>query len=280
MTIADLKFKTNIENIVKNGCSDEGVRPLWQDGTPANSKFITQVWEQYDLAAGELPITSLRKIPWKSGIKEMLWIYQDESNDLQLLKEKYNVHWWDSWESNMEPGTIGRRYGYTVKKWDQMGNLLRNLKDSPYSRRHIISLWDFDNFFKSDGLYPCAFQTLWSVRKDESGKEVLDLTLVQRSCDYLTAGHINKIQYVALQMMVARHCGLELGKFCHLVQNLHIYDRHMWQAGVLLEREYSDSKPKLILNPDKTNFYDITVDDFTMVDYNPIEPNFKFELAI
>ena len=98
----------------------------------------------------------------------------------------------------------------------------------------------------------------------------------------LVANAINKIQYVALQMMVARHVGLKLGVFCHYVNNAHIYDRHIIQTEDILKREPQKNSEsiRLILNPDKTNFYDFTIDDFTLENYNPVKPNLKFELAI
>lgn len=276
MLKADRIFKDNIAEILNNGMSTEGfdVRPMYIDGKPAHSTFITHVSESYNINEGELPITTLRPIAIKSAISEIRWIYQDQTNELSVLKEKHNIHWWDSWDIGDK--TIGQRYGATVKKYDLMNKLLKGLQEEPYTRRHIIDLYQFADFQESKGLYPCAFLTMWSVR----GK-LLDMTLIQRSSDYLVAGHINKMQYVALQMMVARHLGLEAGKFTHYVENLHIYDRHMDQARELLNREPNTlKKPKLILNPEKKNFFDITTEDFQLVDYEPVKPQLKFELGI
>lgn len=277
MNLADQIFKTNIQTILSEGQWDEGPRPSYSDGTPANSLFITQVFETYDLSKGQLPLTSLRPIAIKSGIKEIFWIYQDQDISLKNLREKYGITWWDSWESKEIGGTIGMRYGYTIQKHNQIKNLLSGLKSNPYSRRHIMTMWDWDHFKRSDGLYPCAYETLWSVR----GK-YLDMTLVQRSSDYLVAGHVNKMQYVALQMMVAHHCGYEVGKFSHLVQNLHIYDRHIEQAKELLDREApAHSKPVFFLVASKDKgFFDIELDDFVFDQYSPVKPQLTFELAI
>lgn len=156
-----------------------------------------------------------------------------------------------------------------------MNRLLDGLINEPYTRRHIIDLYQYADFEETEGLNPCAFMTIWSVR----GK-YLDMTLTQRSSDYLVAGAINKMQYVALMMMVARHVGLEPGNFMHVVENLHIYDRHIEQARELLRREGSSKVPKLILNPKKKNFYDFTVDDFQLLHYEPTKPQLKFELGI
>ena len=104
-------FADNIKEILYNSCDDfnEEVRPSYADGTKAHSKYITQVFEKYSIENNEFPITSLRPIAWKSGIKEILWIYKDASNDLELLKNKYNVTWWDSWD--MGDKSIGQAYG-------------------------------------------------------------------------------------------------------------------------------------------------------------------------
>jgi thymidylate synthase len=140
-------------------------------------------------------------------------------------------------------------------------------------------MFQYEDLQSTKGLFPCAYETIWSVRKVGEDK-VLDMTLIQRSNDYLVAGYINKIQYVALQMMVAGHCGYKVGKFCHLVQNLHIYDRHFDASTELLNKEPLDIQPKLILKEDK-NFYDYTINDFEIVGIDGISKiNSQLELAI
>lgn len=276
ITKADTLFKENINEILNNGYSTQGqkVRPVYKDGTSAHTFYINQVVEKYDISKGEFPITTLRPIAWKSAIKEVMWIYNDQSNDLSILENKYNIKWWRDWEID-NSNTIGQRYGATVKEYDLMNKLLDGLKNEPYTRRHIIDLYQYADFEKTEGLYPCAFLTVWSVRGD-----YLDVTLHQRSQDYLVASHVNKIQYTALLMMVARSVGLKPGVFMHVVENLHIYDRHIEQAKELLSRTPSEKQPKLILKEGKTNFYDFTIDDFEMVDYEPVKPQLKFELGI
>lgn len=288
MTKADIYMKEAIEKILTEGYLDVNPRPKYKDGTPAHTLSVNHVMRTYDLSKGEFPITSLRPIAWKSAIKEILWIYQDQSNDLNLLREKYNVNYWNEWESKDIPNTIGERYGYIVKKYDLMNKLLDDLVADPYGRRHIIDLYQYQELEETDGLYPCAFLTIWNVRKGEDGKEYLDMSLIQRSGDLLAAScsGVNETQYAALMMMVARHCGYEAGVFCHFVQNEQVYDRHEEQAKEMIIRYYTlkndpnSITPKLILNPDKSNFYDFTIDDFTMENYKPIKPQIKFELGI
>lgn len=277
MTLADKNFKQLAKRILTEGSNTLGekVRPKYADGTPSHTYFVNQVFERYDLSKGEFPILTIRHTAWKSGIKEILWIYQDQSNSLDLFRDKYNVTWWDEWD--IGDRTIGQRYGATVKKHDLMNKLLNDLENQPYGRRHIINLYQESDLESSDGLFPCAMETQWAVRD-----EYLDMTLIQRSSDLAVANNINKVQYVALLMMVARHVGLEPGVFCHYVNNAHIYDRHVENINILLNREEtaSDGQLKLELNPKKKNFYDFTIDDFKIENYTPCKPNLDFELAI
>lgn len=281
MTKADNYLYDAIRNILDCGILDENPRPKYEDGTPAHTKFINHVVRTYDISNGEFPITTLRPIAWKTAIKEIMWIYQDASNNLDLLHNKYNVHYWDEWESKDLPGSIGARYGETVRTYDLMRKLLKDIKEDPYGRRHIIDLWQYEQLMATDGLAPCAFLTIWNVR----GK-YLDLSLIQRSGDTLAAScsGVNEIQYTALLMMVARDCGYEPGVLTHYVANEQLYTRHFNQCKELMKRyeemSHSDKKPHLILNPNKNNFYDFTIDDFTMVDYDPIQPQITFPLGI
>lgn len=276
MIKADNYYIDNLNNILENGIWDENPRPKYKDGTPAKSKFITQVFEEYDISKGEYPIPTLRNTAIKTGIKEIFWIYQKQSSDLKDAHD-LGIFWWDDW--NVGDGTIGNRYGHTIKKYDLMNKLLDGLKNDPFGRRHVIDMYQYDEFQSSDGLYPCAFQTMWSVRRINSDM-ILDLTLTQRSNDYLTAGAINKIQYVALQMMVAGHLGYKVGKFCHLTQNVHIYDKHFDALYEIKKRNPIDFQPQLILKENR-NFYDYTIDDFEIIGVEGIKKiTSALELAI
>ena len=250
MIKADKYYINNLNKIINEGCYDENPRPKWGDGTPAHSKFITQVFEEYDISKGEFPITTLRNTAIKTGIKEIFWIYQKQSNSLDVAREM-GINWWDEWD--IGDGTIGQRYDATIKKYYLMDKLLDGLKNDPFGRRHIINMYQYEDMNSPPGLHPCTFETLWSVRKvcDEM---YLDMTLTQRSSDYLVANYINKTQYLGLQMMVAGHLGYKVGKFGHLTQNLHIYDRHFDMVEELLSRKPSDTQPTMQLKENK-NFY-------------------------
>lgn len=289
MNLADELLIRDIKHILKDGCKDQNPRPKYKDGTPAYTYFVTHNIRQYNLSHDEFPVCTLRPIAWKSAIKEILWIYQDQSNSLDILNNKYNNKVWNDWESKDIPGTIGCRYGHTVKEYDLMNNLLTDIAENPYGRYHIMNLWQEEEFKRSDGLKPCAYETIWSVRDD-----YLDMFLMQRSGDMLVAsgsGGYNEVGYAALLMMVARHTGYKPGKFTHFIVNEQLYDRHLEQAEELLNRfkhieqdEFFHDKyyktPQLKLNENKKNFYDITIDDFEMVDYEPIKPQITLELGI
>lgn len=276
MIKADKYYKENLRRILDENNLDKNPRPKYKDGEPAHCLFINQIFEEYDLSKGEFPITTLRNTAIKTGINEILWIYQDQDSKLETAHSR-GIMWWDEW--NIGDGTIGQRYGATVKKWDLLNNLLTGLKNDPFSRRHIINMLQESDLKETTGLYPCAYETMWSVR-ELNGDMFLDMTLNQRSNDYIMAGYINKIQYVALQMMVASHLNYKVGKFCHYVQNLHIYDRHIEAAKELLERDVLEQQPIIELESGLP-FYSIKLEDFKISNINGIQKiKSKLEIAI
>lgn len=281
-TKGDQYTKEIIERILEEGCLDKNPRPKYSDGTPAHTLSVNHGMCTYDLSKGEFPIITLRPIAVSKSIGEILWIYQDESNNLDRLAE-YGVTWWDDWD--LGDRTIGACYGETIRRHNLMKDLLKGLKEDPDGRRHIISMWQVDDFKEPHGLKPCAFMTVWNVRHGKDGVDYLDMCLFQRSSDFLTAGAINQVQYVVLQHLIARHLNYTPGRFTWFYDNIQIYDRHMEQAKEMLAREPVDCSPRVEINPEKTNFYDMTLDDIKIVDY-PMKkikernPQLKFDLGI
>ena len=288
---ADQYMLSMIDDIQNNGYKDENPRPHYADGTPAHTFSVNHTFRTYDLSKGNFPICTLRPQAWKTGIKEIFTIYQKPTNNIAEMCER-GVTWWGEWD--IGDGTIGQRYGATVARYDLVNRLIEDIKNDPYGRRKIISLWQETDLRETAGLAPCAFQTIWNVRG-----EYLDMVLIQRSGDMLTAsgpGGINEIQYAAFLMMIARHTGYKPGVFSHLVANEQIYDRHMDAANEMINRyvlktrerkqamENFDyvrpARPMLVLNPDATNFFEMTIDDFTMENYEPMQPQLKLELGI
>ncbi len=287
MTKADRYLVDDIHNILENGYKDENPRPKYEDGTPAHTISVNHVTRKYDLSKGEFPISTLRKQAWKTGIREIFTIYIKPTNVLSEMADM-KVTWWDPWD--IGDGTIGQRYGATVKRYDLLNNLIADIKKDPYGRRKIMSLWQEADLRETPGLAPCAFLTIWNVR----GK-YLDMVMVQRSGDMLTAsgaGGINEIQYAALLLMVARATGYEAGVFTHFVANEQIYDRHIDNANELLRRadeagvmapvsSEGQKVPNLILNKEPgCDISSIAVEDFEMQNYEPMQPQLVFELGI
>ena len=288
MTKADYYMSEMIPLILETGYKDINPRPKYADGTPAHTISINHTFRTYDLNMGEFPICTLRPQAWKTGIREIFTIYQKPTNDIATMHDM-GVTWWDEWD--IGDGTIGQRYGATVSRYDLINNLIKDIQNDPYGRRKIVSLWQEQDLHETPGLAPCAFLTIWNVRG-----EYLDMMLVQRSGDMLTAsgpGGINEIQYAALLMMIARHTGYKPGVFSHVVANEQIYDRHVDAAKEMGKRfiekmqdeddetkVHFNDQPVLFLNENKTNFYEMTIDDFIMVNYNPIKPQLKLELGI
>lgn len=281
-TKGDFYTKELIKRILDEGCLDKWPSSTYSDGVPAHTISVNHGMMTYDLTKGEFPIITLRPIAVKSAIGELLWIYQDESNNLDILRDKYGITWWDEWD--IGDRTIGAVYGETIKRHNLVKDLIQDIKNNPDGRRHIINMWQVDDFKDKHGLKPCAYQTVWNVRHGKDGIDYLDMSLFQRSSDFLTAGCINQVQYLVFLYLIARHCGYTPGRFTWFYNNIQIYDRHQEQAQIMLEREPVKCNPKVWLNPEKTNFYEFTVDDIKIIDYPTDDikaknPQLKFDLG-
>ena len=282
MTKGDIYTKEIINRILNEGRLDKNPRPHYSDGVPAHTLSVNHGMTTYDLNKGENPIITLRPIAIKSAIGEILWIYRDQSNDLDLLKDKYGVTWWDEWEVD-NTRTIGACYGETIRRHNLMNELLEGIKNDPDGRRHIINMWQVEDFKDKHGLKPCAFQTIWNVRHEEDS-DYLDMCLFQRSSDFLTAGCINQVQYVVLQYMISKELGYKPGRFTWFYDNIQIYDRHIDKAHELLKREAVDCNPTFTID-DNVSWDNIMPENVHLNDY-PKEliktknPQMKFDLGI
>lgn len=276
MSKADEIFIANCKNILENGysCENEVVRPHWEDGTPAYTIKTFGVVNRYDLSQ-EFPLLTLRYTNWKAAIDEILWIWQKKSNNIKEL----NSHIWDSWAD--ENGSIGKAYGYQLGikhsykegMFDQVDRVLYDLKHNPYSRRIMTNIYNFSDLNEMN-LYPCAYSMTFNV----TGKK-LNAILNQRSQDTLTANNWNVVQYSALLMMIAQVSGLEAGELVHVISDMHIYDRHVSIVKELLKREPKQAA-KVSLNTDIKNFYDFTVEDFVVENYEYGKSVGKIPVAI
>ena len=263
MSKADVLFVNMCRGILDHGFSTEGqqVRAKWADGAPAHTIKNFGVVNRYDLQE-EFPALTLRPTAIKSAVDEMLWIWQKKSNNVNDL----NSHIWDSWAD--ETGSIGKAYGYQLGvkyrfaqgEMDQVDNVIWQLRNTPYSRRIMTNIYNFSDLMEM-GLEPCAYSMTFNVTGDK-----LNAILNQRSQDILTANNWNVVQYSVLVHMLAQVCGLKPGELVHVIADAHIYDRHVPIVEELIERPHYPA-PKFRLNPDVKDFYDFTVDDIIIEDY-------------
>lgn len=263
MSRADELFINMCKDIIENGYSTEGekVRPQWEDGEYAYTIKKFGVVNRYDLSK-EFPAITLRKTYIKSAIDEILWIWQKKSNNVNDLKS----HIWDSWAD--KDGSIGKAYGYQLGvkhkykegMMDQVDRLLYDLKTNPYSRRMMTNIYVHADLSEMN-LYPCAYSMTFNVTGDR-----LNAILNQRSQDVLAANNWNVVQYAALLHMIAQVSGFKAGELVHVIADAHIYDRHIPIVKELISRPTYPA-PKFSMNPDVKNFYDFTLDDFTIEDY-------------
>lgn len=263
MSRADELFINMCKDIIENGYSTEGekIRPKWEDGEYAYTIKKFGVVNRYDLSK-EFPAITLRKTYIKSAIDEILWIWQKKSNNVNDLKS----HIWDSWAD--KDGSIGKAYGYQLGvkhkykegMMDQVDRLLYDLKTNPYSRRMMTNIYVHADLSEMN-LYPCAYSMTFNVTGDR-----LNAILNQRSQDVLAANNWNVVQYAALLHMIAQVSGFKAGELVHVIADAHIYDRHIPIVKELISRPTYPA-PKFSMNPDVKNFYDFTLDDFTIEDY-------------
>ena len=263
MSLADHIFIDMCKDVIENGTSTEGekVRPVWEDGTSAYTIKRFGVVNRYDLRK-EFPALTLRKTALKSAMDEILWIWQKKSNNIHDL----HSHIWDSWAD--EDGSIGKAYGYQLGvkhqykegMMDQVDRVLYDLKNNPYSRRIMTNIYVHQDLSEMN-LYPCAYSVTFNVTGNK-----LNAILNQRSQDVLAANNWNVVQYAALVYMMAQVTGFEPGELVHVIADAHIYDRHIPIVEELISRPTYPA-PKVTLNPDVKDFYDFTVDDFTIEDY-------------
>lgn len=263
MSAADKLFIDMCKDIIENGYSTEGekVRPKWEDGSFAYTIKRFGVVNRYDLSK-EFPALTLRKTYVKSAIDELLWIWQKKSNNVNDLKS----HIWDSWAD--EDGSIGKAYGYQLGvkhqykegMMDQVDRVIYDLKNNPYSRRIMTNIYVHQDLHEMN-LYPCAYSVTFNVTGNK-----LNAILNQRSQDVLAANNWNVVQYAVLVHMMAQVCGFEVGELVHVIADAHIYDKHIDIVKELISRPTYPA-PTFKMNPDIKDFYEFTVDDFTIEDY-------------
>lgn len=300
MSKADEIFINMCKDILENGTSTEGekVRPHWEDGTPAYTVKKFGVVNRYDLRS-EFPLLTLRKTALKSATDEILWIWQQKSNNINDL----HSHIWDEWAD--ENGSIGKAYGYQMgEKYahhkakeenlstypsaevkdgyvylDQMDAVIYDLKNNPFSRRIMTNIYVHKDLHEMN-LYPCAYSMTFNVTQREGeDKLTLNAVLNQRSQDVLAANNWNVVQYSVLVHMLAQVCDMNVGELVHVIADAHIYDKHIPIIKELIKREPLKAA-KFWINPEIKDFYKFTRDDVKAIDYETHEQIKDIPIAI
>lgn len=257
-----------MRHVIANGVKKED-----RTGTGTVSVFGYQM--RYNLAEG-FPLITTKKCHTKSIIHELLWFLKGDTN-IKYLKDN-GVRIWDEWAD--ADGNLGPVYGYQWRNWptpdgkhiDQITQVINMIKNNPDSRRLIVSAWNVSDINQMK-LPPChAFFQFYVA----DGK--LSCQLYQRSADIFLGVPFNIASYALLTMMVAQVCDLQLGDFIHTLGDAHLYTNHLEQANLQLSRELR-ALPTMNINPSVKSIFDFTIDDFTLINYDP-HPHIKADVAV
>ena len=241
---------------------DNGVQKSDRTGTGTRSVFGYQM--RFNLEEG-FPLLTTKKLHLKSIIHELLWFLKGDTN-VKYLQEN-GVRIWNEWAD--ENGDLGHIYGYQWRSWprydggfvDQVSEAVKAIKETPDSRRIIVSAWnvaDLDNM----NLPPCHAFFQFYVAEGR-----LSLQLYQRSADTFLGVPFNIASYALLTMMMAQVCGLRPGDFVHTLGDTHIYNDHFEQVREQLSRT-PRRLPRMIINPEVKSIFDFKFDDFTLEGYD------------
>lgn len=250
-----------------------GVTKTDRTGTGTISCFGYQL--RFDLQAG-FPLVTTKKVHLKSIIHELLWFLKGDTN-ITYLKE-HNVSIWDEWaDAN---GNLGPVYGHQWRSWtgadgktyDQITDVLNQIRTNPDSRRMIVNAWNVADLPHMK-LSPCHALFQFYVA---NGK--LSCQLYQRSADVFLGVPFNIASYALLTMMMAQVTGLQVGEFVHTFGDVHLYSNHLEQARLQLTRE-PYPLPTMRINPDVTNLFDFKYEDFVLENYQ-CHPAIKAPVAV
>ncbi len=240
---------------------DTGAPKTDRTGTGTRSLFGRQI--RFDLRDG-FPLVTTKKLHLKSIVYELLWFLRGDTN-VAYLKE-HGVSIWDEWAD--EHGDLGPVYGHQWRSWtgadgqthDQIRDVVEQIRKTPDSRRLIVSAWNVGEL-GAMALMPCHALFQFYVADGR-----LSCQLYQRSADVFLGVPFNIASYALLTMMVAQVCGLEAGEFVHTFGDVHLYNNHVEQAELQLTRSPLPL-PTMRLNPDVTDIFSFTFEDFTLENY-------------
>tara|TARA_R110002074_G_scaffold145034_1_gene293227 strand:- start:92102 stop:92896 length:795 start_codon:yes stop_codon:yes gene_type:complete len=257
-----------MQDILANGCDKED-----RTGTGTRSVFGRQM--RFDLSQG-FPLVTSKKLHLRSIIHELLWFLKGDTNTAYLKEQGVSI--WDEWAD--ENGDLGPVYGHQWRSWptpsgesiDQISNVLEQIKQTPDSRRLIVSAWNVGQIPEM-ALPPCHLLFQFYVANGR-----LSCQLYQRSADFFLGVPFNIASYALLTHMVAQQAGLQVGDFVWTGGDVHLYNNHFEQAKLQLSRDTFDL-PKLRIARKPDDLFDYNHDDFEIISYNS-HPAIKAPVAI
>lgn len=252
---------------------DHGASKTDRTGTGTRSVFGYQL--RFNLQEG-FPLVTTKKLHLKSIIYELLWFIKGDTNIKYLTDNGVSI--WNEWAD--ENGDLGPVYGKQWRSWegadgkvyDQLKDVINQLKNNPDSRRIIISAWNVADL-PHMALMPCHTMFQFYVA---DGK--LSCQLYQRSADVFLGVPFNIASYALLTMMIAQVCGLQPGDFVHTFGDVHLYNNHFEQAQLQLTRK-PFAPPVMKINPEVKNIEDFKFEDFTLENYQ-FHPAIKAPVAV
>lgn len=252
---------------------EQGVRKTDRTGTGTLSYFGYQM--RFDLSEG-FPLLTTKKLHTRSIFYELLWMLKGDTN-IKYLHD-HGVTIWDEWaDAN---GDLGPVYGKQWRSWagpdghtvDQIKEVVRQIRETPDSRRLMVSAWNPAEVDKM-ALPPCHAFFQFYVTEGR-----LSCQLYQRSGDVFLGVPFNIASYALLTAMVAQVCGLKPGTFVHTLGDAHLYSNHLEQARLQLTRT-PFPLPALELNPEVKNLDDFTYEDIRILNYQA-HPHIKADVAV
>ena len=185
---------------------------------------------------------------------------------------------WNEWAD--EDGNLGPVYGVQWRSWgaadgttiDQISQVVQQLRETPDSRRIIVSAWNVGEIEKM-ALPPCHCFFQFYVA---DGK--LSCQLYQRSCDIFLGVPFNIASYALLTHMLAQQADLGVGDFIWTGGDCHLYSNHFEQADEQLQREPLPL-PRLAIKRRPESIFDYRFEDFEILNYEA-HPHIRAAVAV